>query len=59
MRRPHSRLWWYFRFRRAYRNHGVIGKTRKSTWQDARIAAQGMPIDEQWLLRPLKRRRAD
>lgn len=51
--RPRSRLWWYRRFRRAYRLHGVLPYSRRRTWDDARVARRSMPAARQRQLPPV------
>lgn len=51
---PRSRLWWYRRMRRAYRNHGVTIKNRRETWADAMYARRNMDYAKQQALGPLR-----
>lgn len=51
--RRRSRLWWYRRFRRAYRKHGVTIKTRRETFSDACFSRRVMAPGEQRTLRPI------
>jgi len=55
--RRRSRWWWYRRFRRAYKKHGVIdhpaGYSRGQTWKDAQYARRAMPPAEQRALGPI------
>jgi hypothetical protein len=59
MTRPRSRLWWFMRFVRAYRKHGVYDSHYgiRKTWDDAMYARRVMPAKDQRLLGPLGSKR--
>ncbi len=52
--KPRSKWWWYKRYRKAYKCHG-LNATRRETWRDAKVSQKDMPIPQQWDLLPLKK----
>lgn len=53
--RRRSRLWWYLRFRRAYKKHGIPKfYSRREVWEHALIGRRKMDPAEQRKLKKIK-----